>query len=422
MDDRRKTLILSGVHLGDITLALAGLGREIPAWSAGYDLEQFAAEARAEGLEQEVDRELDGADSATADPAATDLKALAPRLAALTVDRAIARGKFLSATRCLEILGKKTEYVDKYLARAQQLQGEAKTREAAEALTIAASLEINEGTPLFQYTGPALHDACTAGREKCVTALPREAAVLKALEYLLEGAKACEAVGAMTPEARAGLLPFVAEARDPVAAEFYGRYRQAHADLEAIERGELAGLIADLRGIYDEIERFAAAVAGASSAEVQGREAFEKVLRSVGSLRKEFSEITGLVDNLELRRIKRRVEQLVETRADLESAGDAVKKGSALAAAIEKMLGLIQDIEKKALLEAIDGLEEKIVATQVTMLGRPVHSQEHWQCLRELAFKHPVSPLVCCVRRINAKWMVVPAWSSPLTAILLGSA
>jgi hypothetical protein len=83
------------------------------------------------------------------------------------------------------------------------------------------------------------------------------------------------------------------------------------------------------------------------------------------------------------------------------------------------MVALIDHLGKKGLLEAIDAVEEKIVATQVTMLGRAVHSQEHWQYLRELAFKHPASALVCCVRRINAKWMVVPAWSGPLTELLV---
>ncbi|MFZ1946343.1 MAG: hypothetical protein WAW06_02240, partial [bacterium] len=72
----------------------------------------------------------------------------------------------------------------------------------------------------------------------------------------------------------------------------------------------------------------------------------------------------------------------------------------------------------KGILETVDALEEKIVATQVTMLGRAVHSQEHWQYLRELAFKYPVSAIMCCVRRINAKWMVVPAWDSEVAAIL----
>jgi hypothetical protein len=423
-DDPRKTLAVSGVYLGDITLALAGLAREIPAWAAGLDLAKFASEAEAEGVAREVEKVLASGGvasggAASADAAAADPKVLAPLLAEITIERAIARGKFLSATRCLEILNKRDHYVGKYLERAQKHMGEHKMKEAAEALAIAASLEINEGTPLFQYTGPALHEGCTTSREKCVTAVQRDPAVLKALQYLLEGPKACEAVGAMTAETRAELLPFVAEVRDPAAADFYRGYKQAHGDLEAIEQGELAALVADLKRVYEEVERFAAALAGASPSEIEGREAFEKVLRSVGSLRKEFSEITGLVDSLELRRIKRRVEQLIETRGDLESAGDAAKKGSGLASAIEKMLALVEDLSKKGMLESIDAIEEKIVATQVTMLGRAVHSQEHWQYLRELAFKYPVSPLVCCVRRINAKWMVVPAWSSPLAALLV---
>jgi hypothetical protein len=415
MDDERKTLIVSGVYLGDIALALAGLAAEIPQWIQGLDLEKFRGEAEAQGIGQAVEKLVAGNDS----PA--DLKALAPQLAEVTVERAIAAGKFLSATRCLEILNRKGEYVDKYIALARKHLADRKVKEAAQALAVASSLEINEGTPLFQYTGPALHEACTSNREKCVTAIPVDAAVLKALEYLLEGPKTCEAVGGMTPGERAELLPFVGLERDPDAGEFYKNYKQAHADLEEIEKGELAVLIADVKRIADEIAGFAGALTGASGGDIAEKDAFEGALRTAGSLKKEFSEITRLFDHLELRRVRRRLEQLLESREDLEAARGAVKKGSALAAAIERLIDLIDDLNKKGLLEGIDGTEERILATQVTMLGRAVHSQEHWQYLRELAFKYPVSPLVCCVRRINAKWMVVPAWSSPLTAILIQS-
>ena len=61
---------------------------------------------------------------------------------------------------------------------------------------------------------------------------------------------------------------------------------------------------------------------------------------------------------------------------------------------------------------------ERRLSTQVTMLGRSVHSQEHWQFLREIAFKYPVSPLMVCVRKIDDRWMVVPRWESEITGIL----
>ncbi|MFZ1946096.1 MAG: hypothetical protein WAW06_00950, partial [bacterium] len=351
MDERRKSLIVTGVQIGDITLALAGLAAEIPPWAAGLDLARYASEAGAEGAAREVEGLLSGADAVTPEAKGADAKALAttlaPGLAGLTVDRAIARGKFLSATRCLEILNKKDEYVARYLAAAQKHIGQGELKQAAEALVTASNLELNEGTPLFQYTGPALHQACTASREKCVTALPADAAVLVALQYLLEGARTCEAVGALSAEARKELLPFVAQARDPEAANFCRAYKQAQSDLEAIEQGDLAALKADLKRLSGGITAFADAIGSASSGDVASRDVLERVMRNAASLRKEFSDIENLVGALQLRRIRRRLEQVVESRAELTDARDALKKGSGLAASMDSLLDVVDDLTNK---------------------------------------------------------------------------
>ena len=403
---RRKDLMASGVLLGDVTLALAGVASEIPQWAGALDVEKFLADPEARGIMEAVEK---------LDPASDTISA---QLAEMTVDRAIARGKYLSATRCLEILVRKDAYVDKYIALAQKETDKGGFKDAADALAVASSLELNEGTPLFQYTGPALHDACTTSREKCVTAVPAEAAVLRGLQYLLEGPKACEAVGAFSPEVRKEILPYVALARDPDAHAFYRSYKQAHADIVKIEAEELANLASDLKRVADAIGAFSAALASATPGDVEGKDVLEGLLRTAGSLKKDFSDLKPLLDNLELRRIRRRFEELSEGKPDIARALSSIRKGSKIGSSMEGLVAVVEDFEKKGILEAIDSIEEKILATQVTMLGRPVHSQEHWQYLRALAFKYPVSPLMCCVRRVNAKWMVVPAWESDIVRIL----
>jgi hypothetical protein len=405
MDDERKSLIVGGVYLGDITLALAGVATEIPQFVRHLDMNALMGggeDGDAKTVAAEVEKALAGGEFDTKIPLA---KRLPAALVKLTFERAVAKGKFLSATRCLEILDEKEAYVERELKRALALVGEGKFREGAEVLAIAAAVELNEGTPLFQYTGPELHEACTASREKCVTAVGDDEAVLRGLQYLLGGEKAGEAVVGLTPEARKNLLPHVALARDPDAGDFYQALRRAHEELVAIENGELAALRQDLKRAAGELAKLADS----------GGAGEEKALRTAQSLKKEFSDIESLVDGLQLTRLRRRLEQLLESRGDFESA----KKGTGtFNDAVAAALKLIDEFEGKKILEAIDAVEAKIVATQVTMLGRAVASHEHWQYLRELAFKYPVSPLLCCVRRINAKWMVVPAWESPLRKLL----
>jgi hypothetical protein len=412
MDQERKNLIVGGVYLGDVTLALAGLAVELPAYVKGLDLEKLLTDGEKAGAaRQEVDKML----AAESDP-----KTLPPELVRLTFENAISAGKFLSATRCLDILNEKDTYViDKCLKPALGLVASGDWNEAAEGFVLASNLELVEGTPLFQYAGPALHDQCTASREKCITRIPPDEAVLKGLAYLLEGPKACEAVAALAPDVRKSLLPYVALARDPDAGDFYRVYGQAHADLEEIESGALAGLRADAKRVADEMSRFAESLGSLPLGEGATREVQEKLLRNAASLKKEFSDIEVLLEHLQLHRVRRRLEELIESRADLERASDALKQGKGAAAApVERVLDLIRDLAEKKIVETIGTIEERLLATQVTMLGRQVPSQEHWQYLRELAFKYPVSPLMCCLRRINNKWMVVPAWESPLTALL----
>jgi hypothetical protein len=134
-------------------------------------------------------------------------------------------------------------------------------------------------------------------------------------------------------------------------------------------------------------------------------------------LLKDFEDIDSLLSDFQLRRIKRRVGNVLESEDELKAAAGAVKQGgseNALASAI----ALIEEFTAKGILDKIDVIETRLVNLQVGLLGRPVHSQEHWQYLRELAFKYPVSPVMCCIRRLNDRYMVVPRWDSEITGLL----
>jgi hypothetical protein len=241
---------------------------------------------------------------------------------------------------------------------------------------------------------------------------------LKALQYLLEGPKTREAVGAMTAEARRDLLPYVALACDPDAGAFYRGYKQARADFEEIQAKELGDLRADLKRAAEAVSGFSASLSSAGAGEVEAGAALERLIRTGQGLKKDFGETGALVDRLQLRRIRGRFEELLAARADLEAGRGALKKGSKAVSCLDALLALIDDLAGKGVADAVDAIEAKILATQVTMLGRQVASEEHWQYLREMAFKYPVSPLMCCIRPINNKWWAVPAWDSDIAAIL----
>ena len=118
MEEERKNLLVAGVCLGDITLALAGVAGVLPPYAAGLDTAQLLAgcddrDAVAAQVEQEM----------LAGPAAGRLP---PGLMRTVLDRAINLGKFLSAIRCLEMLGERDAYVGRCLDKAVRLAREGK--------------------------------------------------------------------------------------------------------------------------------------------------------------------------------------------------------------------------------------------------------------------------------------------------------
>jgi hypothetical protein len=209
MDDERKNLLVAGIYLGDISLALASVAHELPPYVAGLDFSGITGDdGETAAISAEVEKVLAGE---------ADLKNLPESIIRTVLERGIERGKFLSAIRCLEMLDEKDQCVRKYIAHALESLKAGDAAGAARDLANAANLDLDDGAPLFQYSGALLHEGCTASPEQCITRASGGAAVLEALKYLLASERVSEAVGDISPEARRTLLPLVALERDPDA-------------------------------------------------------------------------------------------------------------------------------------------------------------------------------------------------------------
>jgi hypothetical protein len=397
--------------VGDISLALASLSSELPTHVTGLDIGQLVGEdGEAQTIRKQVEEAL------SEEP---DLESLPPSVLRAVLERAIQKGKFLSAARCLELLDEMDDYIEKYIGQARQLAGEGKFAEAAAALVVVSNLDLSDGIPLFQYSGPGLHEGCTSSADKCITQIGSDEAILQGLRYLLGSEKMGEVAAALSSEVRKALLAHVVLDRDPNAGKFFADYRKAHTDLEEIETGAIADLRATVQHAKNQVSKLNQSLEQMSSQAVSSKETLEKVTRTANSLRKEFADAEQLVEAWQTTRLRRRFEQLIEARNELEEIKEALEKaGSPQVPGITSLLDVIDDLSRKEILQSIDDVEQRLISTQATMLGRRVHSQEHWQFLREIAFKYPVSPLMCCLRKINDRWMVVPQWESEITTVL----
>jgi hypothetical protein len=411
MDDERKDLLVAGIYLGDITLALASVAHELPAYVRGLDLSGVMPDkGETAAIAGEVDKMLAG------EP---DPENLPEPVIRTVLERGIERGKFFSAIRCLEMLDERDKCVGGYISSALKSIEAGDAATAARDFAIAANLDLDDAAPMFQYSGALLHEGCTSSPDECVTRLSGEAAVHRGLKYLLGSEKVSEAVEGLSAEARRTLLPLVALERDPDALEFYRGLREAHRQLEELERGEIHDLEEDVRRIQRGIEGFSESLGRTSPASDEGRQTLERLKRTAGSLGKEFAGVEDLVKMWQFRRLRDRLEHLLESGEEIEDGGKALARdGSTEQGPVEPVMGLIADLGRKDILKSIDDIEERLASTQITMLGRQVHSQEHWQFLREIAFKYPVSPLMVCLRRVDDRWMVVPRWESEIVGLL----
>jgi hypothetical protein len=381
----------------------------MPSYVQGFELERIIPEAgELEPARSEVDSLLAGRD---------EMEEIPPELLRKILDTAIEKGKFHSATRCLELLGERDAYVERFIASAGEKLKAGDIAGAARRISVASNLESETGFPLFQYAGPELHAGCTAAPEACLTRAAADDAVTKAMEYLLEGEKVLAFTGGLSADERKSLLPHVALERDPDLREFYAVFVKAHTVLGEIEGGDLEALKSDARvagEVTRDLERY---LGSASPAGDAAAAALERARRMASGFVKDFDDVDSLLENLQLRRVKRRIGNLLESESELKAAGEAVE-GGADGTPLGRAVALVEEIRDKGVMEKIDEIETGLVGLQVGLLGRPVHSQEHWQYLRELAFKYPVSPILCCIRRLNDRYMVVPRWDGEITAVL----
>jgi hypothetical protein len=423
--DEKKTIVVAGVHLGDIAIALAGLKDELPPYVKGLDFSLLLEGAQGlDAIEAVVDKamgekgEKGRGDESQGDAVKTGGRAQAPReLIQAVLDRALQMGKFLSAGRCLDMLGERDAYVEKFLSKGMAAARKGDGAEAAGALVTAANLDHRDGIPMFQYSGPALHKMCAGSTDSCVTRLEEENAVLKAFKYLLESEKVYEALAELAPDERRSLLPFVVKERDPETDEFMKRLEEANQELGKIEQEDLASLKATVAEIIRQVGEFSGSAGRMMPRSEEAKTVLDRTVRAAASLAKEFSDAEGLVDAWQFRRLERRLEQLIESSDDIEQARKVLGGGGA-EDVLAATAGLISRLKDEDILQRVEDIEKRLIATQVTLLGRSVHSQEHWQYIRELAFKHPASPLVCCLKKINDRHMVVPMWDAPITRLL----
>jgi len=409
MEDKRKDLMVAGLYLGDVTLVLAAITRDMPSYVQGFELERVIPDAGELGpARSEVDSLLAGRD---------EIEEIPPELLRRILDTAIEKGKFHSATRCLELLGERDAYVDRFIASAGEKLRAGDIAGAAREISVASNLESETGFPLFQYAGPELHAGCTAAPEDCITRAAADEAVTKAMEYLLEGEKVLAFTGGLSDAEKKSLLPHVALERDPDFRDFFAAFVKAHAALGEIEGRDLEALKSDARVAGDVTRDLEKYLGSASPAGDAAAAALERARRMASGFVKDFDDIDSLLENLQLRRVKLRIGNFLESESELKAAGGAVE-GGADGTPLGRAIALVEEIRARGVMEKLDEIEAGLAGLQVGLLGRPVHSQEHWQYLRELAFKYPVSPIMCCIRKLDDRYMVVPRWDSDLTAIL----
>jgi hypothetical protein len=410
MDDERKNLLAAGVCLGDIALVAAAFAGSVPSYVADMDVDRLLAGCRdVDAVRAEIERALSEHGDTT----------VPPRILKNTVERAIAARKFLSAIRCLDMLGEKETYVERYLQEARRKVGEGKIPDCARALVVAANLDLPDGIPAFQYAGPDLHEACTSAPENCVTRMERENAILRALKYLLGSDKVHETASGFPAREREDILGYVALARDPDMPDFLASFEKAHHDLIDVRTHAQTDLAAMMKRVEGAVRGFAGSIGKFSVQGAEQMEALDRLRLTTAGLTRELVGLDELVLDRQFHRLARRLEQLLESQGQLEEMAEAPGiKGGPSGAAFDPLIKLIAEIKEKDIPGQVNAVEERLLSVQVTMLGRTVHSHEHWQYLRELAFKYPASPLVCCVSKINDRWMVVPVWESPVAEVL----
>ncbi len=402
MEDVRRNMLRAGVYLGDINLALASVNKEIPSYARGIDAKALIADIQESSeIEAEIDRWISSGRIETLDSG----------IVRLILDRAIRNGRFLSAIRCLEILGERDSYIEKLVREGLKEFSKGNFVDAAHLFVVASNLSLTEGLPLFQYSGFDLHARCTLSPENCVTARPLDNALGIGLEYLLGSRRVFEQVNQIENiDAKSKLLVAVALERDPDSLKFLESYRRSNQMIE--EQNRSLGVITEkLVEISSLISRL---VRTLESRGYQDDIAFAKLRRMVLGLARDFEPISDLVKNWQFLRIKDRLLRLLESRDEAER----ISKEGKLGDIAQEILKAADLVAREDMIGEIERIEDALKQSQNSMLGRKVHTDEHWQFLREISFKHPIAPLMCCLARLNRRWLVVPRWESPIAKLL----
>lgn len=402
MDKVRKGLLRAGVYLGDINLALASVRKEIPSYARGIDGEALIADIpESSQIDGEIDRWMSSGRTDSLDHG----------LVRLILDRAISNGRFLSAIRCLEILGERDSHVDKLIRQGVKEVLDGNFGNAAHLFVIASNLSLNEGIPLFQYSASDLHSECTSNPENCVTARPLVEAIEMGLDYLLGSRRVYEQVKQIeTIEAKSKLLVAIAVERDPDALRFLEVYKRSNQMIEELS-SSLDAIVEKLMHVSSLISQ---ALRSIQSKGYHNDVIFSKLRRIVMGLARDLEQISDLGKNWQFSRIRDRLLRL------LESADEAgrISEGRGFSEIVQGILESAELVRKDNIIGEIDRIESGLRDSQNLMLGRKVPTDEHWQFLREIGFKHPVAPLMCCIARFNRSWLVVPRWQGPLATLL----
>jgi hypothetical protein len=317
----------------------------------------------------------------------------------------------------LDILGERESRIGDLLNSAQADAGAGDLARAAGQLVTAASLDSDQGIPFYQYTGPELHTGCMTAPQACLTRQSGIDAVSRALDYLLGSPRVMEAVRSMPDHAVRGLLPHVALQCDPHGGEFLQAYRDSLARLKRLREGALEDLRTTVTRIAEVVAALSDAVEKSRPQGDRERDSWERLRRTAGGLAKDFADSGKLAQDWQLRRLRYRLQQLVDAGDELDEIRSRLSSAGA-DDSIGKLQGVIREITDRRVIEAIDETEGDLLGIQTDMLGRAVHSQEHWQFLREIAFKYPVSPLMCCLQKLNDRYLVVPVPDGEIPALL----
>jgi hypothetical protein len=155
-----------------------------------------------------------------------------------TAKRAVKLGKFAFAEDAYKLLGIKKEIVALYAQAGEQFLRDGKATRGAMAFFAAASIDQPVG-PHFQYIGPQLHAKCLAQPDNCVTTLPIEEIIDKALHVLVAGESLSERLLASArPDDKKEILAALAMCRDMDLPGLVKNLQAAASELSGVDNGQ----------------------------------------------------------------------------------------------------------------------------------------------------------------------------------------